>query len=236
MMNQNNFNAGTTCASACKFIYRFICVACLLVTVSGCTSFVLRKSTESVTYTINTILEQQIADNLALFHGDGIPLPSQMVLGQGAITIQDNISPQFKFPYTNTRSSSKEGDLGASRQWQEAWSVTPVVDADDLLRLQYVYQCAATTTCPRTPDTSIYPSGNGAPMPSSARFPWNLFPAKAWLSFGGCKHDGWRYLGSHHGLKVCVEPKQFARFALLVMQVTVDTQKANSTKGAFLAF
>ena len=203
-----------------------LALACL----SGCTSLVLRGSTESVTSGIGDILEQQIADNLALFRTQQIPLASQVLLGQGAITIQDNVSPTLKLPYTHTASSSKEGDLGASRQWQEAWTITPVMDPKDLTRLQYAYECAS-NGCPKG---FSYPTVSGAPTAAEVAA---FSPSRSWLSFNGCSdHPGWQSLGRHHGQSVCVEPKKFAEFALVILGTAVDTQGSNKQKGAFLAF
>jgi len=127
---------------------RFAIFACSIPLITGCTSIALRNSTDAAASQIATIIEQQIGENLGRFHADRFAMPSQMVLGQGAITVQNNVSATLKAPYTLTQKSSKEGDAGTTMQWQESWTVTPVVDPVDLQHLQFVYACAV-KECPK---------------------------------------------------------------------------------------
>ncbi|MGH6680732.1 MAG: hypothetical protein ACREDL_17800 [Bradyrhizobium sp.] len=88
------------------------------------------------------LIEQEVVENLLQFKEDPYSIPSSMVLSTGVITIQDQFTGTWKLPYSDTGGNAKEADLGGSRQFQEAWTITPVTDPADILSLQYVYGTA----------------------------------------------------------------------------------------------
>jgi hypothetical protein len=108
----------------------------------GCTATALRQTTLSVSGTVGSILERQALDNLAQFYDAPFSIPSQVVLSTGVVTIQDQLNTGVKLPYTVTLKNSKEADLNANFQWTAAWTITPVTDSGDLVRLQYLYRNA----------------------------------------------------------------------------------------------
>ena len=108
----------------------------------GCASSQLRGSTLAVSTSIGAIIEQQVLGNLAQSYDSPYSIPAQAVLTTGAIQIQNQATAALKLPYTHTAGSSKEGDPGITLQWQETWTITPVMDSEDLDRLQYLYSGA----------------------------------------------------------------------------------------------
>jgi hypothetical protein len=119
------------------FSIRLLSVA-VAASVSGCT-WALQHSTLSVSSSIAPIIEQQVLANLSAAYEAPYSIPAQAVLSQGAVQIQNGTSVALKLPYTRTASSSKEGDPGVTFQWQETWTIVPVMDAQDIARLQYLY-------------------------------------------------------------------------------------------------
>ncbi|MDF2434536.1 MAG: hypothetical protein JWP44_4167 [Mucilaginibacter sp.] len=108
----------------------------------GCASSELRGSTLAVSTSIGPIIEQQVLGNLAQSYDSPYSIPAQAVLSQGAIQIQNQATASLKLPYTHTFNSSKEADPGVTFQWQETWTIVPVMDSEDLDRLQYLYSGA----------------------------------------------------------------------------------------------
>ena len=123
---------------------RVLCIALVGVALcfSACTSWALHRSTASVASSVGTIIEEQVVENLDRFYDAPYSIPSQVVLSQGVVQVQNQLTSALKLPYTLTQKSSKEGDLGANMQWQEAWTIVPVTDSEDIYRLQYLYRGA----------------------------------------------------------------------------------------------
>lgn len=119
--------------------------ACAVLSVcacSGCT-WELKESTLSVSSSITPIVEEQVLENLSKAYDSPYFIPAQAVLTTGAIQIQNQGTLGMKLPYTVTRTVDKEIDPGVTMQWQETWTITPVMDAPDIGRLQYLYSNAA---------------------------------------------------------------------------------------------
>src|ERR1700744_676778 len=117
-----------------RFTIRLLLIA-IATSASGCT-WALQHSTLSVSSSIAPIIEQQVLANLSAAYEAPYSIPAQAVLSQGAVQIQNGTSAALKLPYTHTASSSKEGDPGVTFQWQETWTIVPVMDAQDIARLQ----------------------------------------------------------------------------------------------------
>jgi hypothetical protein len=218
-------------------ILRVTALCFIILTMLGCTSGALRRSTGAVASEIGAIIEQQAADNLGRYKERPGSFPSQAVLGQGAVTIQNSITPTLKAPYTLTQKSSKEADLGATMQWQEAWTITPVMDNADLRRLKFVYTCAV-GACPKDDRYDASASGGAtAPTVEVVKTFFKDNPPASWLKFAACPttDKSWKSLGTHHGFEICVNQDGFSQFTFLLLQLAVDTQSSNKTKGAFLA-
>lgn len=105
---------------------------------TGCT-WELKRSTLSVSSSITPILEEQVLENLSKAYDSPYFIPAQAVLSQGAIQIQNQGTIGMKLPYTVTRTADKEVDPSVTMQWQETWTIVPVMDAPDIGRLQYLY-------------------------------------------------------------------------------------------------
>jgi hypothetical protein len=125
-----------------------ITMAIAVFLLGGCTSRALQRSTITVSSSVGAILEQQVLENLGRFYGAPYSMPSQVVLSQGVVQVQNQLTSTLKLPYTLTQKNSKEGDLGLNMQWQETWTIVPVTDSEDLYRLQYLYQGAVNNLLP----------------------------------------------------------------------------------------
>lgn len=123
-------------------VKRTVCAALSVCICASCT-WELRRSTLSVSSSITPIVEQQILENLSKAYDSPYFIPAQAVLSQGAIQIQNQGTVGMKLPYTVTRTTDKEVDPSVTLQWQETWTIVPVMDAPDIGRLQYLYGNAA---------------------------------------------------------------------------------------------
>jgi hypothetical protein len=149
---------------------------------TGCASTELKYSTISVSGSIGEIINQQVVANLVQAYVSPYAIPSQAVLSQGLIQIQNQASITTKLPYTVTRSNDKEIDPGLTFQWQEAWTIVPVMDAQDAARLEYLY-VGATATLKRSQSQPEPPTSSGtssiAPHSENSQlleFPLNVYP------------------------------------------------------------
>jgi hypothetical protein len=109
----------------------------------------LNTGTQYVSDSIGDLIRQQVVSNLVQAYKRPYSLPSQAVLNQGVITVQNTASLTTKLPYTVTRSTDKEVDPGLSLQWSGAWTVNPVMDGQDAARLEYLYLGATSQLAPQ---------------------------------------------------------------------------------------
>jgi len=113
---------------------------------SGCTEAQLNRSTLKLTATIGALQRDQILDNLGEFLNhpiDQSPLPSMVLLGSGTVQVTDSVTPTLRFPYNGRNLFTEEVDLSGQDQWTENWALSPVIDPEDLERLQILFQWAA---------------------------------------------------------------------------------------------
>jgi hypothetical protein len=122
-------------------------VLCLAATLlGGCTEAQLNNSTLKLTATIGALQRDQILDNLGEFLNhplDQSPLPSMVLLGSGTVQVTDSITPTLRFPYNGRNLFTEEVDLSGQDQWTENWGLSPVIDPEDLERLQILFHWAA---------------------------------------------------------------------------------------------
>jgi len=119
-----------------------VLIALFCIALCSCTAVALRRSTVTVSSSVETILQEEILGNLGRFYDSPFAIPSQVTLSTGVVTVQNQLTSTLKVPYSLVQKSSKEEDVGANMQWQEAWTITPITDSEDLSRLQYLYSRA----------------------------------------------------------------------------------------------
>ena len=239
-MRKTNRLAGSVASSVPTKLWRIskLLTVCACAGVVGCTSLLLRHSTNSVSSSIRQILQKQVLDNLGRFVDNPYTIPSEAVLTTGAIQIQSQVTGQMKLPYTVTRTTDKEVDPGANVQWQESWTITPVMDSSDLSRLEYLYQGAVSNarqvTAVVTPSAKYFSfethQGHVAsafiscktPPPSPfedctaidkllANAPYWLASDAAPVQVGNANADGFVDEGNNGGHHIWVRPKGIFR-------------------------
>jgi hypothetical protein len=119
-----------------------VCAVVVFATCSGCVTE-LNAGARNISESIGPLTRQQVVSNLVQEYLTPYSMPSQSVVNQGVVTVQNTASLTTKFPYTVTKSTDKEIDPGLSLQWSGAWTLNPVMDAQDIQRLVYIYTTAA---------------------------------------------------------------------------------------------
>ena len=119
----------------------------ILLIMSGCTHIQLQKNTVRQARTLGDIHQQQVLNNLAMFAYDPNSLPSFSIPNQGSSNVTDTGStaatPGFGRSAAGLFLFNTLGlSFGASRQAQEAFTLTPVNDPRKLELMRCAYQQA----------------------------------------------------------------------------------------------
>src|SRR5215471_268989 len=121
---------------------------------AGCASYQLNSNTLEIGSTVESLQTKQVLHNISKFIDNPDTIPDQIAIASGTITTLNVVTPSFTdtknsavaIAATTTRTKTVTSGLNAlpvSDQWQQAWSVQPVTDGDDLWRLRALYKFAA---------------------------------------------------------------------------------------------
>ena len=130
---------------------------------AGCVSGQLNFNTLDLASTTDSLLTEQIIENLARFIDTSTAVPAQIVMNGGTTTTANTVTPQFTDPLsravtigstvataattttTNSLSSvanSKSATISASNVATQNWAFEPIIDPDQLRRLYDLYRFA----------------------------------------------------------------------------------------------
>lgn len=137
----------------------------ILMALTGCASTQLTWNSLEVAGTIGDVYTQQALDNLAKYIDDPYALPSQVDFTSGIVQTSNSIQPTLTLPLSTNIARTISGSstmaaaasttsgfqkvttlagaslgLSASDAWQQNWTITPVIDGNDLRNLRAVYR------------------------------------------------------------------------------------------------
>ena len=118
----------------------------LCVAMTACATPQLRSSTVAAGRTATDIIYSMVLDNVAMAKQLPGSLPWHIKITQGAITIQDSVTPTLG--YMSAAAITRSIQLAGTQSAQVSWTVVPVVDQPTLGKLQHYYASAATGTDP----------------------------------------------------------------------------------------
>jgi len=110
----------------------------------ACATGQLDRSTVATGRTATDILYAMVLDNLEMIKQEPAALPWHIKITQGAITINDSVTPTLS--YASAAAISRTLQLAGTQSAQVSWTVVPVVDKVTLVALRGYYQTAATAT------------------------------------------------------------------------------------------
>ena len=120
--------------------------AALCAALTACATAQLRRSTVATGHTATDIIYSMVLDNVAMAKDLPGSLPWHIKITQGAITIQDSVTPTLS--YVSAASITRSIQLAGTQSAQVSWTVVPVVDQPTLETLQNYYARAATGSDP----------------------------------------------------------------------------------------
>jgi hypothetical protein len=139
--------------------------AALCVAFTACGTTQLRRSTIATGHTATDIIYSMVLDNVAMAKDLPGSLPWHIKITQGAITIQDSVTPTLG--YMHAAAITKSIQLAGTQSAQVSWTVVPVVDKPTLQTLQMYYANAASGDDPTYKKFfSVSAPGNGMPCGS----------------------------------------------------------------------
>jgi hypothetical protein len=109
---------------------------------NGCTHTQLRWNTVNQSRTLTDLFEQQVLDNLAMFVADPNSTPFFSYPNIGGSNVQDAANGSSLTAWDPFGFTSQALSLGASRNWTESWTLTPVYDVRRLELMRCAYQQA----------------------------------------------------------------------------------------------
>ncbi len=140
-----------------------VALLCLLL-LAGCASAQLNYNAMDLATSSSDLISTQILSNLAKFRRFPFAIPSQVSIPSGSVTTTNSVTPTFGSPLglqattsvANTVAATLSGTtthtalspngtftLGASDQWSQNWSISPLQDPDQLRRLRAIYRFGA---------------------------------------------------------------------------------------------
>jgi hypothetical protein len=140
-------------------MFRLPFVAASALLIAGCASTQLNHNALDLASTVGNLVTQQILSNLSRAIDNPTGIPSQVGISAGSVTTQNSVTPSLNNPITSAITTvtsanpsrsvndpSKVLNLSVSGQWNQSWSLDPLVDADQLRRLRALYGFAARHT------------------------------------------------------------------------------------------
>ncbi len=139
-------------------------VLCLVLSIGGCASTQLNYNTVDIASSSDQLIERQVLLNLAKVRNSPFAIPAQVSVPSGSVSTTNQLNPTFGAPLglqatttvantvasafsaTTTRTAaSPNGTLSvtAGDQWSQNWSVVPLQDPGQLLRLRALYRFGA---------------------------------------------------------------------------------------------
>jgi len=114
-----------------------VMVLTILMCVAGCTHLELKRSATNQLSTLTDLQYQQALDNLAMFHQNPSAIPYFATFGTGVVTVTDQTSGSLGLEWNPIKQSFTPA---AQRNVQEQWSLSPVINVDNLRRMRCAYQ------------------------------------------------------------------------------------------------
>ena len=124
-----------------RFAFGLVMIASCVVTNSGCTHMQLQKNTNRQAKSVSEIYEEQVLDNLAMFVCNAHSTPFFAVPASGTNQVSDNGKVDAGANAFTLR-FWKFVSAGGSRQMNQSWGLSPVVDPGRLRLMQCAYQRA----------------------------------------------------------------------------------------------
>jgi hypothetical protein len=146
---------------------RAAAVVAVILLSSGCSSTQLNHNTLDLASTVGDLQTKQVLYNLSLFIDNSGAIPTHIDLSSGAASTTDSVTPTVTAPLgigtqalnsatrtvsnapssvaqlQNTRTIAAPGlSVAASDLWTQNWNYQPVIDGDELRRLQALYKFA----------------------------------------------------------------------------------------------
>lgn len=129
----------------------------------GCASTQLNYNTLDIASSIDTLIVQQVVQNIVKTYINEYAIPSQISVVSGNIQTTNAINPSVSFPFSSNVTSTfgnglaaqnnlgsivnnlnaPSATIGSNNSWQQSYVVLPLTDADTLRRLNYLYRYAA---------------------------------------------------------------------------------------------
>jgi hypothetical protein len=202
----------------------------LAVALTGCTHVALQNNTVQTTDTLADLQYQQVLDNLARFQDDPDSVPSFAIVTAGTASVNDQFGSGISPTYSPTLSNAQQGagalpilsllfPLSVQRTVTENWSLTPVVDADNLRRLRCAYRLVVMGDA--TPNLAFCVQQMKEFFAGEEADLVKYFPPRGWYGTGK-KDDvpkGASYVGHHGSTFVWVMPAGRNDLALFSMAV-----------------
>jgi hypothetical protein len=149
------------------WVPRAVIIICSLALIS-CASTQLNYNTRDLASTVDTLITDQVLQNLSKFIDSVHAIPSQVAIINGAVTTANSITPTVTAPLnllstvantaatalaapptttiTNASTLTRANaglSVAASDQWSQTWGIVPVTDPEQLRRLRVLYQYGA---------------------------------------------------------------------------------------------
>jgi hypothetical protein len=130
----------------------------------GCASAQLNYNTIDLASSSSRLITSQVLYNLAQFRSSPFAIPAQVSIPSGSATTTNSVTPTISVPLTSSLTTviansaaapaffstsnthaKPNGTIGGSvaDQWSQNWTVTPLDEPDQLLRLRAIYRYGA---------------------------------------------------------------------------------------------
>lgn len=207
---------------------RVVLLIGLLSAPSGCTHVALRDDTARTTSTLTELQFRQTLDNVARFHDNPDTVPSFAVATAGTVSVNDQTGAGISPTYSPTLTFATQAGgalpilsllfpFTAQRTVTENWSLTPVIDADNLRRLRCAYRLLVMGAA--TPNHEFCVKQMKEFFAGEEAGLADYYPSRGWYGVGGKKDvpECACYVGHHSCTYVWVMPEGVNDLALFTM-------------------
>jgi hypothetical protein len=135
-----------------------------ILTLTSCASSQVNYNTLDIASTYDQLITKQVTFNLRKTYENPYGIPAFVKVSNQTATTQNSITPTFTLPLTDQITTALNGvgaltsrtsqftgkslSLSAVDQWNQTYTLSPIVDPDQLRRLQTLYQYVTKTIPP----------------------------------------------------------------------------------------